>query len=91
MFIFGGVTDTQQRFNDLFQFEFEKREWTLIDTTGCIPTARTFHKLIQCDNMLFLLGITHLASISLLSVLGGFDGERRNDTLALALNPEPNV
>jgi hypothetical protein len=43
MFIFGGVDKNQTRYDDLFEFNFERREWRSIETYGNIPTPRTFH------------------------------------------------
>ena len=43
MFIFGGVDKSQHRYDDLYEFNFEKREWRHIEATGDTPTPRTFH------------------------------------------------
>ena len=34
MIIFGGVDTSQQRFNDVFSYDIEKRKWTQVSTTG---------------------------------------------------------
>ncbi|CAD8099772.1 unnamed protein product [Paramecium sonneborni] len=65
MFLFGGVDHLQIRYNDLHQYNFKKREWIKINTSGSIPSARTFHKLVNLENQFFLLG--------------GYDGQRLND------------
>lgn len=41
--IFGGVDANMTRYNDLFEFNCETREWKFIETAGSAPSARTFH------------------------------------------------
>lgn len=53
------------RFNDFYQFNFDLRQWLCIKVSGCMPSPRTFHKIVNYENIIF--------------VLGGFDGERKND------------
>ena len=72
MFIFGGVDQNKKRFNDLFSFNFESREWMQIITHGCLPTPRTFHKFINSFNLLF--------------IVGGYDGERKGDVYTLVID-----
>ena len=43
MFIFGGVDKNSTRFDDLLEYNFDKREWKIIETGGQVPTPRTFH------------------------------------------------
>eukprot|EP00347_Sterkiella_histriomuscorum_P009022 403342827 len=71
MIVFGGVDTDQQRFNDLFIYEIEKRRWSAIQTTGQQPQPRTFHKTIIFNNIMY--------------VIGGFDGQRLNDLHQIAL------
>jgi hypothetical protein len=74
MFVFGGVDDRKCRFNDLFSFHFQKREWQCVQVTGCIPSARTFHRLVSADTLILLLA--------------GYDGERKNDVHALIVGKD---
>lgn len=77
LYIFGGVDDSQTRFNDLYQFYFERKEWRKIITSGCIPSPRTFHRLVNFENLLICVG--------------GFDGERKNDLFFLSLGNNENI
>lgn len=43
IFIFGGVDAKMTRYNDLYEFNCETREWKSIETAGITPSARTFH------------------------------------------------
>ena len=43
MFIFGGVDKNQIRYDDLYEYRYDRREWRAIETYGNIPTPRTFH------------------------------------------------
>ena len=74
MYVFGGVDQQQTRFNDLYRFNFQKREWTKVITSGCLPSPRTFHKIIGKGENIFLLG--------------GYDGERRNDLHMIKLESQ---
>jgi hypothetical protein len=71
MYIFGGVDTSQQRFNDLYSFDLEKRVWNLVETKGKLPQARTFHRAVTYGNIMY--------------ILGGFDGSRLNDMHHIAL------
>mmetsp|Transcript_14690 Transcript_14690/g.14310 ORF Transcript_14690/g.14310 Transcript_14690/m.14310 type:complete len:320 (+) Transcript_14690:639-1598(+) len=71
MIVFGGVDTNQQRFNDLFTYDFEKRKWTMTPTTGHLPQPRTFHRAIMFENVMY--------------VIGGFDGSRLNDLHHIAM------
>jgi len=43
VFIFGGVDANMIRYNDLYEYNCETREWKFIETAGNTPSARTFH------------------------------------------------
>ena len=75
-YVFGGVNENQMRFNDLYQFFFERKEWKKIHVTGCIPTPRTFHRIANYSNLLISVG--------------GFDGERKNEIFYMALDERDN-
>ena len=72
MYIFGGVDTKQLRYNDLYSYDVERRNWTLEEPEGTIPRARTFHKCVSFNNIMYLLG--------------GFDGQRLNDMYYIALS-----
>lgn len=74
LFIFGGVDKLQDRYNDLFEFHTQTREWILKRTSGSIPTARTFHRALLNEERMF--------------ILGGFDGKRQNDLFEIKLHCE---
>jgi N-acetylneuraminic acid mutarotase len=71
MFIFGGVDKRQERFSDLFEFNFDTRSWARLKTFGDPPTARTFHCAVMYGGEMY--------------ILGGFDGQRRNDMYRIAM------
>jgi N-acetylneuraminic acid mutarotase len=75
-YIFGGVDEKQTRFNDVYQFFFERKEWKKIIASGCAPTPRTFHRVTTYGNLMISVG--------------GFDGERKNDIYFLALDTKEN-
>ncbi|KAM3138304.1 hypothetical protein pb186bvf_009580 [Paramecium bursaria] len=72
MYVFGGVDYQQIRYNDLHQYNFRKRQWSKITTTGVIPSARTFHKFVNIENHFF--------------IIGGIDGIRLNDMHWIMVN-----
>lgn len=71
MFIFGGVDKRQARFADLREFSFDKRSWSGVQTMGDPPSARTFHRAVMYAGCMY--------------ILGGFDGNRRNDMYRIGL------
>lgn len=77
LYLFGGVNESQNRFNDFYKYHFIKREWSSVKASGCTPAPRTFHKIVNYDNLLFLLG--------------GFDGERKNDMYIIRLEGDENT
>ncbi|CAD7937823.1 unnamed protein product [Amoebophrya sp. A25] len=74
MFIFGGVDKRQARFSDLLEFNFDTRTWSRLETMGDPPSARTFHKAVIYGGRMY--------------IVGGFDGQRRNDMYRIALIEE---
>lgn len=72
LFIFGGVDKQQQRYNDLYEFHIQKREWSSKRVTGQIPSSRTFHRALIHDDEMY--------------ILGGFDGRRQNDLYVIKLS-----
>lgn len=74
MFVFGGTSKSQQRFADLFEFNFDLETWTEVNTVGGRPSPRTFHCAEVCHGRMF--------------VFGGFDGQRLNDLYSIMINGE---
>ena len=72
LFIFGGVDKTQTRYNDLYEYNIERRDWSVKRVTGKCPSSRTFHRAIMHEDTMY--------------VLGGFDGKRKNDLYAVKLS-----
>lgn len=71
MIVFGGVDTESMRYNELYSYEFDKRKWTLIQTNGEVPQPRTFHRAVNFNNIMY--------------IVGGFDGTRLNDIHHIAL------
>jgi len=71
MFVFGGVDKRQARFQDLCEFSFDTKSWSKVPTSGKPPTARTFHRAVMYGSSMY--------------ILGGFDGQRRNDMYRITL------
>jgi tRNA wybutosine-synthesizing protein 3 len=43
MFVFGGIDQKQERFNDIHEYVFETQTWVRLITVGNAPSPRTFH------------------------------------------------
>eukprot|EP00918_Siedleckia_nematoides_P009773 GHVU01021392.1.p1 GENE.GHVU01021392.1~~GHVU01021392.1.p1 ORF type:complete len:170 (+),score=22.84 GHVU01021392.1:419-928(+) len=72
MFLFGGIDDRRQRFNDVHEFNFDRISWTIVATFGSpLPSPRTFHGCTVLDGGMW--------------VFGGFDGAKRNDLYRLTI------
>ena len=65
MFIFGGIDQNQERFNDINEFNFDSQMWTRVIAAGATPSTRTFHESLMFKGVMY--------------VFGGFDGMKRND------------
>ena len=65
MFVFGGIDQYQEWFNDLHEFNFYTSTWSWIITVSNPPSARTFHQAIYFNGSIY--------------ILGGFDGWKWND------------
>ena len=72
MYIFGGIDQQQERFNDIYEFVFETNSWSRVITIGNAPSKRTFHQSAMYQDSYFF-------------VVGGFDGEKRNDIYRIQL------
>lgn len=55
------------RYNDLFEFNCESKEWKFIETAGNTPTSRTFHQLVSFKTNIY--------------VIGGNDGAKKNNDM----------
>jgi N-acetylneuraminic acid mutarotase len=72
MFIFGGIDQQHERFNDILEFDFNTETWSNVVTEGTPPSPRTFHQA------LFYNGSIH--------IMGGFDGWKRNDMYKILID-----
>jgi N-acetylneuraminic acid mutarotase len=61
MYVFGGIDQQQERFNDIHEFMFGTSTWSRVITIGNTPSKRTFHQSVMYANAYFY-------------VIGGFDG-----------------
>ena len=71
MYVFGGIDQHQERFNDIHEFCYETNAWTRVVSIGTAPSPRTFHQ------SLFLNGYMY--------ILGGFDGWKRSDMFRILI------
>ena len=71
MFVFGGVDKKQDRFHDLWAFNFSGSTWEVVRTSGLPPSPRTFHRACMHNGCMY--------------IFGGFDGNRLNDVWAIDL------
>ncbi|CAD8066764.1 unnamed protein product [Paramecium sonneborni] len=67
IYIFGGVDAAMTRFNDLYEYNCELKEWKFIETAGNTPSARTFHQLCSYETTIYLIG--------------GNDGTKKNNDM----------
>lgn len=74
MFIFGGIDQTQERFNDINEFNFDSQTWTRVLAAGQTPSTRTFHESIMFKGVMY--------------IFGGFDGMKRNDIYRILFDEE---
>mmetsp|Transcript_8304 Transcript_8304/g.16372 ORF Transcript_8304/g.16372 Transcript_8304/m.16372 type:complete len:738 (+) Transcript_8304:1846-4059(+) len=72
LFVFGGVDKQQVRYNDLYEFNTDTKEWSLKHASGQMPTSRTFHRALMHGDDMY--------------ILGGFDGKRQNDLYVIKLS-----
>jgi len=77
MFMFGGVDKAQYRFPDLHEYNFITKSWNKVNTTGVMPSARTFHKAVVHEGYMY--------------ILGGFDGRRLNDMHCIQLRTKQDL
>jgi len=75
MFVFGGIDQYQERFNDIHEFVFETQSWTRVITIGTPPSPRTFHQSLIHNGFLY--------------IMGGFDGMKRNDMYRILIENQP--
>ena len=74
MFIFGGIDQNQERFNDINEFNFDSQMWTRVIASGATPSTRTFHETLMFKGVMY--------------VFGGFDGMKRNDIYRILFDEE---
>ena len=56
MYVFGGVDQMQERFNDLFEYNFSNKTWKRIYVSNDGPSPRTFHKSFLNEGILYIIG-----------------------------------
>jgi N-acetylneuraminic acid mutarotase len=76
MYIFGGIDQHHERFNDIHELVYDTASWTRVITIGNPPSPRTFHQSIMLN------GYIH--------IMGGFDGWKRNDMYRILLESSSN-
>eukprot|EP00356_Strombidium_inclinatum_P007029 CAMPEP_0170509676 /NCGR_PEP_ID=MMETSP0208-20121228/65345_1 /TAXON_ID=197538 /ORGANISM="Strombidium inclinatum, Strain S3" /LENGTH=117 /DNA_ID=CAMNT_0010793057 /DNA_START=1300 /DNA_END=1653 /DNA_ORIENTATION=- len=74
MYIFGGIDQNQERFNDINEFNFDNQTWTRILASGSSPSTRTFHEAVMFKGVMY--------------IFGGFDGLKRNDIYRILFDDE---
>ena len=57
LYVFGGA-DSNKYFNDLLRFDFTDLSWGLVATTGDIPSARVYSRMVSLRNKLYVYGGT---------------------------------
>ncbi|OQS02125.1 hypothetical protein THRCLA_05483 [Thraustotheca clavata] len=74
MFVFGGVDKAHSRFNDLQRLDLLTNTWSEVQSSGYIPSSRTFHRAVVVSNRMYLLG--------------GYDGtDRLHDLYSIHVGP----
>jgi len=67
MYIFGGINERQEKFNDLHQLNLQRWEWRQINTSNkTSPIERTFHQMESWGDKVL--------------IFGGLAGYKLNDT-----------
>lgn len=69
--LFGGVNENNQKFNEVYNFNFQNKKWTILFPSGEYPPSRTYHNMIYYNQTLL--------------VFGGYSNTILNDCYALNL------
>jgi len=69
--VFGGINENNQKFNELYNFDFNDKRWTILFPSGEYPAPRTYHNMIFTKQKIF--------------VFGGYSNTTLNDCYALTL------
>lgn len=72
MFVFGGIDQQHERFNDILEFDFNTEVWSKVVTIGNPPSPRTFHQALYYTGCIY--------------IMGGFDGWKRNDMYKILID-----
>jgi len=57
MYIFGGWNGFSRIwYNDIYEFDFERKHWTKLEVSGDIPPARTSHASVLYKNKMYAFG-----------------------------------
>lgn len=52
--LFGGINENNQKFNELYNFDFKDKRWTILFPSGEYPASRTYHNMILHDHKIFV-------------------------------------
>jgi len=55
-YIFGGAGSKTKYYNDVYQFNFSEKKWTLVNVSGEIPESRAGHISFEWHNNLYIFG-----------------------------------
>jgi len=56
LILFGGINDNNQKFNELYNFDFKVKKWTILFPSGEYPPPRTYHNMIYYNKKIFVFG-----------------------------------
>lgn len=71
--IFGGVNETNEKFNELYKMDINSKKWSVITPSGEYPAPRTYHNMCYIRNNII--------------VLGGYSNVPLNDSYSIYINP----
>lgn len=54
--LFGGINENNQKFNELYNFDFKLKKWTILFPSGEYPPSRTYHNMIYYNKSIFVFG-----------------------------------
>lgn len=56
LIIFGGLSQTNTTYNDVYIYDIDKNEWFMPDIEGDIPDSRCSHSSVIYENKLYIYG-----------------------------------
>lgn len=54
--LFGGINENNQKFNEIYYFEFNDKRWTILFPSGEYPSPRTYHNMVLCNQSILVFG-----------------------------------